>query len=114
MVKLIYVLLLLMLIDIRSELQNMIGMFVSTLPYRIQLDSHWSFDELVKHVQEKCLSILEHSHYPLQHILADFHLNQSNVSFLETLFDFITVSFKYRSIIFRGSNFGTNVITTIV
>ena len=56
----------------RSELQNMIGMFVSTLPYRLQLDSHWSFDELVKHVREKCLSILEHSHYPLQHILAVF------------------------------------------
>ena len=76
----------------RNELENMIGMFVSTLPYRIQLDSRWSFDELVKHVREKCLSILEHSHYPLQHILADFQLNQSNVSFLETMFDFITVS----------------------
>ena len=81
-----------MLIDIEHELQNMIGMFVATLPYRIQLDSHWSFDELVKHVREKCLSILEHSHYPLQHILADSHLNQSNVPFLETIFDFITVS----------------------
>ncbi len=76
----------------RNELQNMIGMFVSTLPYRLQLDSYWSFDELVKYVQEKCLSILEHSHYPLQHILTDFHLNQSNVPFLETMFDFITVS----------------------
>jgi len=76
----------------RSELQNMIGMFVATLPYRIQLDSHWSFDEFVKYVREKCLSILEHSHYPLQHILSDVHLDQSNVSFLETIFDFITVT----------------------
>ncbi|CAF4064666.1 unnamed protein product [Rotaria sordida] len=76
----------------RSELENMIGMFVATLPYRIQLDSHWSFDELVKLVRDKCLSILEHSHYPLQYILADSHLNQSNIPFLETVFDFITVS----------------------
>jgi hypothetical protein len=76
----------------RSELQNMIGMFVATLPYRIKLDPYWSFDELIKHVREKCLSILEYSHYPLQHILADSHLNQSNIPFLETLFDFITVS----------------------
>ncbi len=76
----------------RSELQNMIGMFVSTLPYRIQLDPHWPFDELVKRIREKCSAILEHSHYPLQDILADFHLNQSNVPFLETLFNFITVS----------------------
>jgi hypothetical protein len=76
----------------RTELQNMIGMFVATLPYRIQLHSRWSFNELVKQVREKCLSILEHSHYPLQHILTDFRLNPSNVSFLETLFDFITIS----------------------
>ncbi|CAF1264219.1 unnamed protein product [Adineta steineri] len=78
----------------RSELVNMTGMFVSTLPYRVELDCHWSFNEVVRYVQEKCLSILEHSHYPLQHILSDFHLTQSNVSFLETMFDFITES-KY-------------------
>ncbi|CAF4192798.1 unnamed protein product [Adineta steineri] len=76
----------------RSELVNMIGMFVSTLPYRLEIDSHWSFDEVVRYVQEKCLSILEHSHYPLQHILSDLHVTQSNVSFLEIMFDFITVS----------------------
>ncbi|CAF4415976.1 unnamed protein product, partial [Adineta steineri] len=68
----------------RNELQNLIGMFVSTLPYRLEIDFHWSFDKLVQHVREKCLSILEHSHYPLQHILGDNRLNQSNISFLET------------------------------
>ncbi|CAF1589283.1 unnamed protein product, partial [Adineta steineri] len=76
----------------RSELVNMIGMFVSTLPFRVELDPHWLFDEVVKYVREKCLSILEHSHYPLQHILDDNRLNQSSISFLETMFDFITVS----------------------
>ncbi|CAF1052208.1 unnamed protein product [Adineta steineri] len=76
----------------RTELQNIMGMFVSTLPYRIQIDPRWSFDDLVKYVREKCLSILEHSHYPLQHILANIHINQSNISFLETMFDFITIS----------------------
>ncbi|CAF3935413.1 unnamed protein product, partial [Adineta steineri] len=76
----------------RNELVNIIGMFVSTLPYRVELDPHWSFDEIVKYVQEKCLSILGHSHYPLQHILDDNRLNQSKVSFLETMVNFITVS----------------------
>jgi NRPS condensation-like uncharacterized protein/aryl carrier-like protein len=76
----------------RPELEEMIGMFVATLPYRIEINSQWTFDQLVKHVREKCLSILEHSHYSLQHILADVQLNQSNVSFLETIFDFVTVS----------------------
>ncbi|CAF1356548.1 unnamed protein product [Adineta steineri] len=76
----------------KIELQNMMGMFISTLPYRMKLDSSWSFNELVKQVQDKCISILEHSHYPLQNILNDIHANQSNVSFLQTVFDFITRS----------------------
>jgi non-ribosomal peptide synthetase component F len=70
----------------------MIGMFVATLPYRMELNPRWSFDELVSHVRDKSLSILEHSHYSLQNILADAQLNQSNVSFLETMFDFIIVT----------------------
>jgi hypothetical protein len=87
----------------RPELQQMIGMFVATLPYRIQLDSQWSFDQLVEHVREKCLSILEHSHYSLQHILADVQLNQSNGSFLEIMFDFITVSSDVDSFSLNGA-----------
>ena len=84
----------------RNELQDMIGMFVATLPYRVQLDSSWSFDELVKHVQENCLSILEHSHYPLQHILTDSCISSSNVPFLETIFDFINVSSNINQLLF--------------
>ncbi|CAF1510900.1 unnamed protein product, partial [Adineta steineri] len=76
----------------KTELQNMAGMFLTVLPYRIQLDPQWSFDEVVKYVQEKSLSILEHSHYPLQNILRDSHLNQLTVPFLQTLLNFITVS----------------------
>jgi hypothetical protein len=76
----------------RTQLHDMIGMFVATLPYRMELNPRWSFDELVSYVRDKSLSILEHSHYSLQHILADVQLNQSNVSFLETMFDFITVT----------------------
>jgi hypothetical protein len=87
----------------RPELEKMIGMFVATLPYRIQLDSQWSFDELIKHVQENCLSILEHSHYPLQHILADSRLTQSTALFLKTAFDFSTVSSHIDQISFDGA-----------
>ncbi|CAF4296649.1 unnamed protein product [Adineta steineri] len=72
----------------------MVGMFVSTLPHRIQVDSDWSFEDLIEHVREKCLSILEHSHYPLQYILTDSHLKQSNVPFLEIALNFITLSEK--------------------
>jgi hypothetical protein len=88
----------------RAELQNIIGMFVATLPFRIHLNSHWSFDKLVKHVQENCLSIFEHTHYPLQRILADFQLNYSNVSFLDILFEFLTVSPDINKFFLDGSN----------
>ncbi|CAF4064639.1 unnamed protein product, partial [Adineta steineri] len=89
----------------KTELQKIMGMFVSTLPYRIQLDPHWSFDDLVKYVREKCLSILEHSHYPLQHILANLHINQSDISFLETMFDFITISSHSDELSLDGASF---------
>ncbi|CAF3985250.1 unnamed protein product, partial [Adineta steineri] len=88
----------------RSELVNMIGMFVSTLPFRVELDPRWSFDEVVKYVRDKCLSILQHSHYSLQHILADLHFTQLNVSFLETMFDFITISEDVNDLCLNGVN----------
>ena len=91
----------------------MIGMFVSTLPNRIQMDSDWSFDQLVTHVRQMCISILEHSHYPLQRIFADFHLNQSNASFLETIFDFVTIAgqtqrFSIDGVQFHGFSIGNS------
>ncbi len=76
----------------KPEFKNVFGMFITTSPYRIELNSQWSFKELVKHVREKCLLILEHSHYPLQYILVNSHSGQANVAFLETVFDFITKS----------------------
>jgi hypothetical protein len=90
----------------RTELENMIGMFVATLPYRIRLDSHWTFGEFVKHVREKCVSILGHSHYPIQNILADFQVDQSTVSFLETMFDFITPSSDVDFLSLNGTKLG--------
>ncbi|CAF4552149.1 unnamed protein product, partial [Rotaria sp. Silwood2] len=70
----------------------MIGMFVATLPYRIQLDSDGSFDHLVEQVRDKCLSIVEHSHCPLQEVLTVSNHPNSTAAFLGTAFDFTTVS----------------------
>ena len=97
----------------RPELQNIMGMFVATLPYRMQLDSQWSFDELVNYVRERCLSLLEHSYYPLQHILADCHLTQSTALFLETVFDFTTLPSQLNEILWNGRDFRTTIITKI-
>jgi fengycin family lipopeptide synthetase D len=76
----------------RAELHDLIGMFVATLPYRAQLDPTYSFQLFVKDVRNRCLSILEHSQYPLQHILSDAGKQQSTSTFLENVFDFITMA----------------------
>jgi hypothetical protein len=88
----------------RNELQNLIGMFVATLPYRLQLNPQHSFDQLVEQVRDRCLSILEHSHYPLQHILADSQHQEASPAFLETLFDFITLSSKSDRLTLNGAH----------
>ncbi|CAF1345882.1 unnamed protein product [Adineta steineri] len=89
----------------RTELQNIIGIFVSTLLYHIQLDPRCSSDELVEYVREKCLSIFERSHYLLKHTLANLHNNQSNISFLETVFDFITITSQSDELSLDGASF---------
>jgi non-ribosomal peptide synthetase component F len=78
-------------------------MFVSTLPYRAELDSCASFEKLVEQVGNRCLSILEHSHYPLQHILSDAQQQQSTAVFLETVFDFLTVSSTHDRLTLRDA-----------
>lgn len=89
----------------RNELKNMIGMFVATLPHRIRLDPNCSFDQLVEQVRQQSMCILEHSHYPLQHMLADAHHNQqSNFGFLETVFDFMTVTGDGSSFTLNGKH----------
>jgi non-ribosomal peptide synthetase component F len=71
----------------KEELMSVIGMFVNAIPLRCQLDPHWSFQQLVQHVQEMMTSSLEYSYFPLQRILAQ-HSNVSKAAFLDTSFVF--------------------------
>ncbi|CAF1137805.1 unnamed protein product [Adineta ricciae] len=52
-----------------SEMKSMIGMFANTIPYRINMDPHDSFEKLVIQVQHLCLAILSDAHLPYQQIL---------------------------------------------
>ncbi|CAF1672500.1 unnamed protein product, partial [Adineta ricciae] len=88
----------------RNELQSLIGMFVATLPFRMRIHPHWSFEKLIEHVQENCSAIFQHTHYPLQQILADFRVNYSNVSFLEVLFELLTVSSDMQKLSLDGTH----------
>ncbi len=69
----------------KEELISVIGMFVNAIPLRCQLDPHWSFQQLVQHVQEMMINSLEYSYFPLQRILAQ-HPDVSKAAFLDTSF----------------------------
>jgi len=71
----------------KDELKSVVGVFVNTIPLRCQLDPHWSFCQLVEHVQEMMTSSLEYSYFPLQRILAG-HPNSAKPTFLDISFEF--------------------------
>src|SRR5579862_558624 len=71
----------------KEELMSVIGMFVNAIPLRCQLESCWSFHQLVEHVSEITTNSLQYSYFPLQRILAQ-HPNVSKLAFLDTSFEF--------------------------
>jgi hypothetical protein len=71
----------------RDELKSIIGIFENIIPLRCQLDPHWSFEQLVRHVQEIMTDSLEYSYFPFQRILAQ-HSNISKPAFIDTSFVF--------------------------
>ena len=73
--------------DIEMSFKSVIGLFENTIPLRYQLDPHWSFHQLIEHVQEMMTDSLEYSYYPLQRILAQ-HPNAPEAAFLDTSFAF--------------------------
>jgi non-ribosomal peptide synthetase component F len=77
----------------RDELKSIIGMFENIIPLRCQLDPHWSFHQLVEHIQEIAISNLEYYYFPLQRILAQ-HSNASKPAFLDTSFEFYSINNK--------------------
>ncbi|CAF3913759.1 unnamed protein product, partial [Adineta steineri] len=77
----------------KDELNDIIGMFVKTIPLRCQLDTHLPFHKVAKHVQDTMINSMKYSYFPLQHILNQ-HPNISNPVFLDTSFEFISTMIK--------------------
>jgi non-ribosomal peptide synthetase component F len=78
----------------KDELMSIIGMFVNAIPIRCQLDSYWSFHQLLERVQDMMMSSLKYSYFPLQRILAQ-HSNVSKAAFLDTSFVFCCVESEH-------------------
>jgi non-ribosomal peptide synthetase component F len=71
----------------KDELKSVIGLFENIIPLRCQLNPHWSFHQLLIHVQEILTNSLEYSYFPLQRILNQ-HPNVSKPAFLGISFEF--------------------------
>ncbi|UJR06587.1 hypothetical protein I4U23_010871 [Adineta vaga] len=57
----------------RSQgMENMIGMFVNVVPYRMKMEPEGSFSYLTRKVQELSNNILEHAYLPYQHIINSY------------------------------------------
>jgi tyrocidine synthetase III len=60
----------------RIELQDQIGFYVNVLPFRVQVQQHLSFEQLLMQVQQLLLRQLEHQLYPFDQIVEDLDLKK--------------------------------------
>ncbi|CAF4043435.1 unnamed protein product [Adineta steineri] len=73
----------------RDELKSIIGLLENIIPLRCQLDPHWSFHQLLEHVQEITINSMKYSYFPLQRILNQ-HPHISKHAFLDTSLEFLS------------------------
>ena len=66
----------------RVEIENMIGVFVNTVPHQIMIKPHINFTSFLNDVKDLVLNTLSYAHVPFQHITS----NKSTSTF-QTLFD---------------------------
>ena len=72
------------------ETSNLIGMFVNTLPTRMNIDTSKTFKEFVLEVKNKCLNNYKYQLYPFDALLKDLKIkrNPSRNPIFDTIFTF--------------------------
>lgn len=70
-----------------QELNNIIGMFVNTLPVRVKIDDSVSTNEFLQYVRQKMLEALEAQDCQFEVLVNELGINQQNSE--NPLFDFI-------------------------
>ncbi len=61
----------------RDELQNMVGMFVNTLPIRCSVSPDTILTTLLKSISETCFAAYSNADYPLDMIIRNLHMKPS-------------------------------------
>ena len=59
--------------------KNTFGMFVSTVPLRIDMQNSNSFIDFLQYISQSCMSMLRHQKYPYQNILEDLRKKDSSI-----------------------------------
>lgn len=59
--------------------KNTFGMFISTMPFRIQLKNHISFKDFVAILAKDSLTMLRHQKYPYANLLEDLRKENKNI-----------------------------------
>ena len=59
-----------------SELYDIVGMFVNSLPIRMNIDSNLSFYDFVKSVKDKCLESYKYQNYPFDELVNKLNLTR--------------------------------------
>ncbi|MEM9921073.1 MAG: amino acid adenylation domain-containing protein [Bacteroidota bacterium] len=74
-----------------ADLENVIGMFVNTLPLRQRIDGKQSFRAFLRQVQKKTLQGLDHQAYSYEELLDDIKVerNTSHNPLFDVLFSFL-------------------------
>ncbi|WP_367865340.1 amino acid adenylation domain-containing protein [Pedobacter sp. WC2423] len=76
-----------------AELENILGMFVNTLPIRTNPQGNLTFKEFLAEVKQKTLSCFEHQSYPFEELLDQLELQRdvSRNPLFESVFSFINI-----------------------
>ncbi|SEK03277.1 amino acid adenylation domain-containing protein, partial [Bacillus thuringiensis] len=71
-----------------QELEHVCGMFVNTLPMRLEIDENEKVLSYVQSINDVMLQAIEHRHFPLEEVLDDFsaYYTNSSEAIFNTLF----------------------------
>ena len=79
----------------RPELQRLIGIFVNTLPIRIQINPQDTFKQILSKVSNVLIEAHMHSHCPYQSIIEEIPMKQFHErNFIQTMFTLDELSVK--------------------
>ncbi len=71
-----------------SELYNIIGMFVNTIPIRATINQELNFKEFLNNIKEICLNNYKYQNYPLNKIISNLNIQRdsSRMPLFDTVF----------------------------